>query len=216
MNTGNNVPGDDVIVVVDDMKDNVHFLMDILKAEGYRVRPALSGTAALTIIENETPDMILLDIMMPVMDGYEVCRKIRERPEYRHIPIIFLSALDDVTDKVKGFSAGGVDYITKPFMAEEVLARIGAHLAIKRLRTDLLAQNTRLKNLNDELQQALGEIKILKRILTMCSNCRRIKDENGMWVSLEGYIRSHTDTNFSHGVCQECARELYPDWVLKK
>jgi len=207
--------GEEVIVVVDDMKDNLHFLVDTLKAEGYRVRPALSGAAALTIIENETPDMILLDIMMPVMDGYEVCSKIRERRENRNIPIIFLSALDDTADKVRAFHAGGIDYITKPFMAEEVLARIGAHLAIKRLQTELMTQNARLKALNQELQEALGEIKVLKGILPMCANCRKIRDEKGHWASLEIYIRTHTDTNFSHGLCPECAEKLYPDWVTK-
>jgi DNA-binding response OmpR family regulator len=206
----------EVIVVVDDMKDNVHFLVDTLKAEGYRVRPALSGSAALTIVENETPDMVLLDIMMPVMDGYEVCRRIRERHETRNVPIIFLSALDDVADKVKGFQVGGIDYITKPFLVEEILARIRAHLSIKRLQTELLEQNTRLKQLNQELQGALKEIKVLKEILPICSSCRKIRDEEGHWEPLENYIRTHTDTDFSHSVCPECARKLYPEWVLGK
>lgn len=208
--------GGEVIVVVDDIKDNVHFLVDTLKAEGYRVRPALSGATALTIVENETPDMVLLDIMMPVMDGYEVCRKILGRRETRNVPIIFLSALDDVTDKVKGFQAGGIDYITKPFLAEEVLARIRAHLSIKRLQTELMDQNTHLKQLNEELQHALKEIKILKGILPICTNCRRIRDDKGNWGSLEAYVHTYTDTDFSHGVCPECAKKLYPDWALKK
>lgn len=208
--------GGEVIVVVDDIKDNVHFLVDTLKTEGYRVRPALSGAAALTIIENETPDMILLDIMMPVMDGYEVCRQIRERQETRNVPVIFLSALDDAADKVKGFHAGGIDYITKPFMAEEVLARIRAHLSVKRLQTELVEQNTRLKQLNEELQHALKEIKVLKGILPICSNCRKIRDEKGAWEPLETYVQTHTDTDFSHGVCPDCAKKLYPDWAVKK
>ena len=208
--------GGEVIVVVDDIKDNVHFLVDTLKAEGYRIRPALSGAAALTIIENETPDMVLLDIMMPVMDGYEVCRRIRERPEARNVPIIFLSALDDIANKVKGFHAGGIDYITKPFMAEEVLVRIRAHLSVKRLQTELVEQNTHLKRLNEELQRALKEIKVLKEILPICSSCRRIRDEKGDWAPLETYVQTHTDTNFSHGVCPECAKKIYPDWVTNK
>jgi DNA-binding response OmpR family regulator len=216
MNENTNSTAGEVIVVVDDMKDNVHFLVDILKTEGYRVRPALSGAAALTIIENETPDMILLDIMMPVMDGFEVCEKIRERQENRSVPIIFLSALDDITDKVKGFHVGGIDYITKPFLAEEVLARIRAHLSARRLQTELEKQNTRLKQLNEELGHALKEIKVLKEILPICSSCRKIRDEEGNWAPLETYIRTHTDTNFSHGVCPECAKNLYPEWLLKK
>lgn len=208
--------GGEVIMVVDDMKDNVHFLMDMLNTEGYRVRPALSGPAALSVIENETPDMILLDIMMPVMDGYEVCRNIRQREETRNTPIIFLSALDDVADKVKGFQAGGIDYITKPFLAEEVLARIRAHLSVKRLQTELMEQNAHLKRLNEELQDAMKEIRVLKGILPICSSCRKIRDEKGSWASLETYIQTHTNTNFSHGVCPECANRLYPDWALKK
>lgn len=211
-----NKEGGEVIVVVDDIKDNVHFLMDTLKAEGYLVRPALSGAAALTIIENETPDLILLDIMMPIMDGYEVCRKIRDRRETRNVPILFLSALDDVADKVKGFQAGGIDYITKPFLAEEVLARIRAHLSIKRLQTELMEQNNHLKQLNEKLERALKEIKVLEEILPICTTCRKIRDDKGNWAPLETYIQTHTDTYFSHGVCPECAKKIYPDWALKK
>lgn len=211
-----NKEGGEVIVVVDDIKDNVHFLMDTLKAEGYLVRPALSGAAALTIIENETPDLILLDIMMPIMDGYEVCRKIRDRRETRNVPILFLSALDDVADKVKGFQAGGIDYITKPFLAEEVLARIRAHLSIKRLQAELMEQNNHLKQLNEKLERALKEIKVLEEILPICTTCRKIRDDKGNWAPLETYIQTHTDTYFSHGVCPECAKKMYPDWALKK
>jgi DNA-binding response OmpR family regulator len=215
MNENDQKPDGGIILVVDDIKDNVHFLMDTLKTEGYSVRPALSGSAALTIIENETPDLILLDIMMPVMNGYEVCEKVRGNKKNRNVPIIFLSALDDVSDKLKGFQVGGIDYITKPFMAEEVLARVRAHLSIKRMQEELTEQNTRLQEMNEELQRALKEVKMLQGILPICTTCRKIRDENGQWEPLEAYVRTHTDTDFSHGVCPECARILYPDIKLK-
>jgi DNA-binding response OmpR family regulator len=199
MTENNRKPDREVIVVVDDIKDNVHFLMDTLKTEGYRVRPALNGTAALTIIDNETPDMVLLDIMMPVMNGYQVCEKIRENPKNQNLPIIFLSALDDVSDKIKGFQAGGIDYITKPFMTEEVLARVHVHLASRRMKAELAEQNTRLQQINEELSNALKEVKMLRDILPICTSCRKIRDESGNWETLETYVRTYTDTSFSHG-----------------
>jgi response regulator RpfG family c-di-GMP phosphodiesterase len=153
--------------------------------------------------------------MMPVMNGYQVCEKIRENPKNQNLPIIFLSALDDVSDKIKGFQAGGIDYITKPFMTEEVLARVHVHLASRRMKAELAEQNTRLQQINEELSNALKEVKMLRDILPICTSCRKIRDENGKWETLETYVRTYTDTSFSHGVCPECAKTLYPDIELK-
>lgn len=135
------------ILIVDDMPDNLRLLADILAERGYKVRPAPNGTRALATIRRELPDLILLDIMMPGMDGYEVCRAVKENERSRDIPIIFLSALDDVEDKMKGFESGGVDYITKPFHEEEVIARVETQLKIHGLQHRLQAETARLKTL---------------------------------------------------------------------
>lgn len=133
------------ILVVDDTPANLKLLAGILSTGGYRVRPATSGRLALKSIAVEAPDLILLDVRMPEMDGYEVCRRLKSNEHSRGIPVIFISALDEIADKVKGFEAGGLDYITKPFESTEVLARVQAHLALWRLQKQLGERNTRLK-----------------------------------------------------------------------
>ncbi|MBW4491547.1 MAG: response regulator [Oscillatoria princeps RMCB-10] len=133
------------ILVVDDDPNNLRLLTDVLRRRGYGVRPVLNGRLALAAVRAEAPDLILLDIMMPPPDGYEVCSQLKADEKNRDIPVIFLSALHEAFDKVKAFSVGGVDYITKPFQAEEVLARIENKLNIGRLQKELREQNERLQ-----------------------------------------------------------------------
>ena len=116
------------ILVVDDVPANLMVLNDILEGKGYKVRPVPNGLLALQVAEKEKPDLILLDIMMPDIDGFEVCRRFKDNPTLCDIPILFISALNDTYDIVKAFNAGGVDYISKPFRAEEVIARVSTHL----------------------------------------------------------------------------------------
>ncbi len=133
------------ILLVDDNRNNLRSLAGILSNNGYTVRPTGSGAMALAAIAAKSPDLILLDIRMPVMDGYEVCERLKADEKTREIPVIFISAMDDITEKVKGFSLGAVDYITKPFQEEEVLARIGIHLSMRRLQKELAEKNDHLK-----------------------------------------------------------------------
>lgn len=126
------------ILIVDDKADNIRLLSSLLSTHGYTVRKALSGSMALTAVETLLPDLILLDITMPGMSGYEVCQTLKANPQSRDIPVIFLSALDEVFDKIKAFEVGGVDYMTKPFQVEEVILRINTHLTLSRQRQQLL------------------------------------------------------------------------------
>lgn len=140
------------ILVVDDTPANLRLLVDILTKNGYKVRPAPNGNLALSAARNLPPDLILLDIIMPDMDGYEVCSQLKSDERTKDIPVIFLSAINDVLDKVNAFSVGGVDYITKPFQVEEVLVRIKTHLAINFLQKSL-------REKNEELLKTLQELK---------------------------------------------------------
>lgn len=133
------------ILVVDDLPNNLRFVSTILTERGYKVRSAINGQMALTVAKAAQPDLILLDIKMPEMDGYEVCKRLKAIPETREIPIIFLSALDEPVDKVKAFEVGGVDYISKPFHVEEIIARITNHL-------DLQAAKNEIQQLNNQLE----------------------------------------------------------------
>ncbi|MGA9378763.1 MAG: PAS domain S-box protein, partial [Phormidium sp.] len=142
------------ILVVDDQPSNLRFLSDVLNQEGYSVKKAISGELALNYAIASPPDLILLDIMMPEINGYEVCRRLKANSQTKDVPVIFLSVLDQVYEKVQAFRVGGTDYITKPFQIEEVLARIENQLTIKNLQKQLQNQNQHLQ----ETQSLLASI----------------------------------------------------------
>lgn len=147
------------IIIVDDTLDNLHLLMGILNEQGYEIRVFSEGAFALESARSSPPDLILLDIKMPGMDGYRVCELLKADERTRDVPVIFISALGDIEDKVKGFAAGGVDYITKPFQTAEVLARVRIHLLLQRLRNHL---EELVEERTAKLQQALAEIQDLQ------------------------------------------------------
>ena len=139
------LPGN--ILIVDDLPDNLRLLSTILTDRGYEVGKARTGAMALNAVRAELPDLILLDINMPHMDGYEVCQQLKSNSTTQEIPVIFISALDEVWDKVKAFNVGGIDYITKPFQGEEVLARVANQLQIKALQKALKNEQEKSENL---------------------------------------------------------------------
>ncbi len=161
------------ILIVDDTPANVSVLYEHLSGHGFKVLVSESGESALPQIRYAQPDLVLLDVMMPGIDGFEVCRRLKHHPETRTIPVIFMTALDDAEHKVRGFTAGAVDYITKPFQHEEVLARVTTHLALRGLQADLEAANAHLEARVAErtvaLQSALREVEALRD---------RLQDEN--------------------------------------
>ena len=151
------------ILIVDDTPDNLRLLSSALTDRGYKVRSVINGAMALMGAQAAVPDLIMLDIKMPDLDGYEVCQRLKENPQTREIPVIFISALDEVFDKVKAFTSGGVDYIQKPFQVEEVLARIENQLTVRRLQMQLQAQNQQLQQTQANLLQALEQERSLKQ-----------------------------------------------------
>jgi signal transduction histidine kinase len=133
------------ILIIDDMPENLRVLKSLLNEQGYEVSAAISGELALKALEQLTPDLILLDIRMAGMDGYQVCKHLKNNPKTRRIPVIFISALNDVEDKIRAFKEGGVDYVTKPFNQSEVLARVATHLQLHRLQHELRHHNQKLE-----------------------------------------------------------------------
>lgn len=173
------------ILIVDDQVDNLLVLTSLLKGHGYEVRKARGGQIALQTVQIEPPDLILLDIRMPEIDGYAVCAELKSHPETEDIPIIFLSALNEVDDRMTAFSVGGADYITKPFHTVEVLARIHYQLTIQQQRRQLVEQNRQLQKEIQERQrveQALRQANLeLERLasldsLTQIPNRRRFDE----------------------------------------
>jgi CheY-like chemotaxis protein len=145
-----------LVLIVDDTMENIQVLGSLLRDAGYSINVATNGTQALTTLERVIPDLVLLDIMMPVMDGFEVCRRMKQHPDWRDIPVIFLTAKVETESVVEGFELGAVDYVTKPFQAAELLKRVDTHLTLSRLRRELASRV-------DELSDALDQIEKLHR-----------------------------------------------------
>ena len=151
------------IMIVDDHVDNLKVLAAILTERGYSVRPTNAPTMVVNAVQKTRPDLILLDIQMPELNGFEICERLKADPKMSHIPIIFLSVLDDVESKVKALRMGGADYITKPFQVEEVIVRVELHLTMQRLQREL-------KEKNHALQQEVREHKLAREHLTLALN----------------------------------------------
>ncbi|MDX1708323.1 MAG: response regulator, partial [Desulfobacterales bacterium] len=143
----------EAILLVDDNPTNLQLLFETLDGRGYKLLVAKDGNVALSIARKALPNLILLDIMMPDIDGYEVCRRLKADPATAEIPVIFLSALTDTKDKVHGLDLGAVDYVTKPFQPDEVIARVNTHLTIYRLKKALDQKNTELQEANERLEE---------------------------------------------------------------
>lgn len=191
------------ILIVDDEPFNLKILSELLH-EDYKIIAAKTGEQALKAVQGSSlPDLILLDIMMPGIDGYEVCKKIKQDEKTSHIPIIFVTAISEAMDAAKGFELGAVDYITKPFNPITMKARVKIHI--------------QLKDTMHKLEAALKDVKKLSGLLPICSNCKKIRDDNGYWGQIESYIRDHSEAEFSHGICPECSDKLYgkEDWYIE-
>jgi DNA-binding response OmpR family regulator len=334
------------IMIVDDTPANLQFLRATLAAHGYAVHPAHDGELALQFVQHTLPDLILLDIVMPGLDGYQVCEGLKASEGTRDIPVIFMTALSDTEEKVSGLRLGAVDYITKPFQVDELLARVQTHIALHKLQRQLAAQNAQLRQeiaerqraeaelaasetrqrlmlnqipgfvwtidhdlrftstdgaglagvnsrpnqsvgmslyeycrtddpefrpiaaarralagesvsydiewggrafqshvepffgpqgqicgvvgialditerkaaeqereqLIGQLQDALASIKTLRGLVPICAACKNIRDDSGYWNQLESYLHSHTEAEFSHAICPDCACRLYGD-----
>ncbi|MBF0499793.1 MAG: response regulator [Candidatus Riflebacteria bacterium] len=167
-----------LVLIVDDTSDNISLLASILGTD-YEIAIATNGTQALEMVGDTPPNLILLDVMMPDIDGYEVCRRLKKNMATHMIPVIFLTAKSEVDDIVRGFDAGGVDYVTKPFQTAELKARVKTHI---------------------QFQQ-------LKSLLAICAYCNKIRDGED-WKKVDVYIREKTGTDFSHGICPSCYEKV--------
>ncbi len=173
------------LLIVDDVIDNIQVIMNVLKENNYNLAYALNGKEALELVKENDYDLILLDIMMPEMDGYEVCERIKKIPEKKDIPIIFLTAKTSIDDISKAFEVGGVDYVTKPFNADELLARIKTHLELYTLQRTLIQNNQDLrvkselreKRLKDEIQETQREL-----IYMLAEITEVVSDETGKHI----------------------------------
>ncbi|HBF34893.1 TPA: two-component system response regulator, partial [Candidatus Sumerlaeota bacterium] len=171
----------DTVMVVDDTPANLKLLQEMLEGSGYRVQAFPCGKMALSAAAKKPPDLILLDINMPDMDGFEVCKRLKDDVILKDIPVLFISALDETVGKVKAFAAGGVDYVTKPFQYEEVYARVKAHLHLRKLRIKLEENNQRLEELVKEKVAEISDSQ-LSTIVALAKLAESRDDETGVHI----------------------------------
>jgi DNA-binding response OmpR family regulator len=194
-----------LLLIVDDIEDNISILHTILSKEPYRFAVASNGEEALSLIAREAPDLSLLDVMLPDKSGFDVLRQINEDSSIPQFPVIFITARTGLEDKVEGFRLGGVDYITKPFQGEEVLARVRTHLELKQRRDEQA-------ELISQLTASLEEVRQLRGIIPICASCKKIRNDEGYWQQVEEYISSRSEVEFTHGLCPDCIKKFYPDY----
>ncbi len=175
------------VLVADDLEFNRMLLRGVLEQDGYEVLEAENGVVANRLAREAHPGLILLDVNMPGIDGYETCSVLRLGSQTRNIPVIFITARTSTEDVVKGFKAGAVDYVGKPFQPEELLARVRTHL---------------------ELRRAREEIQELRNLVPVCAWCRKIRNDEGGWETIEQYIQEHGGSKVSHGICPDCIGRL--------
>ncbi len=167
------------VLIVDDVSTNIQMVANILKDEGYQMAYAQGGEAALAKAQSHLFDLILLDVMMPRIDGFEVCRRLKQNPATADVPVVFLTAKGDAKSIAKGFEPGGLDYVTKPFRPVELLARVKTRLELKRSREELILANQKLKQANEELLAYQKQLELTARTdsLTKLSNRRDMTEK---------------------------------------
>ena len=201
-------PSKTTILNVDDNEAGRYAVSRILKQAGFEVLEAASGEEALRLIDRN-PDLIILDVKLPDIDGFEVCRRIKSNPATDFIPILHLSATyHDSESRVKGLEGGADSYLTHPVEPLVLIASIRALLRIRKGEAER-------EKLIRELQEALAKVKTLSGFLPICMSCKKIRDDKGYWEQVEVYIRDHSEAEFSHGICPECFKKLYPDETLE-
>lgn len=197
------------ILIADDDTTSREVLTAVLVAAGYDVVATADGAQAWQALQRpDAPRLAILDLMMPSIDGLEVVRLVRILPVEWPPYLIMLTTKGDKPDVVAGLDAGANDYLAKPFDPGELLARVEVGRRMIDMQTQLAAKV-------DELKLALDQVRTLRGIVPICSSCKNIRDDRGYWNRVEIYVRDHTEAEFSHGVCPNCMKTLYPQFDIE-
>lgn len=193
------------ILVVDDDPEILFATERVIKSAGYQVSSAATGGQCLEIACRDTPDIILLDVDLPDILGTKVCSQLKNNPLLKQCYILMISGSRTSSgDQADGLDSGADGYVARPVSNRELLARVAALVRI------LMAERER-DQLIDELKKALEKIKVLSGIVPICMHCKQIRDDKGYWNRIESYISNHSEMEFSHGICDKCLQEHYPE-----
>ncbi len=205
------------ILIVDDSPDQQTLLRTILTKAGHKDLLSADSAKSAAIVLNldgVSPtgkiDLILMDVLMPDQDGVETCRQIKRCAHFQDVPVIMVTAKNDLSNLQDAFAAGAMDYISKPVNSVELLARVSSALKLKREMDRRKNREFELRRSNEELQKALKEVKVLRGLIPICASCKKIRNDGGFWQQLEEYLAEHSEAEFSHGLCQPCIKKLYP------
>ncbi len=235
------------VLVVEDSPTQAEELRLILESRQYSVCLAPNGRNALEQLDRIRPEVVITDILMPEMDGYELCRNIKASEKWKTIPVMLLTALSDPEDVIKGLECKADAFLNKPYDRSYLLSRI-QHIILNReirktesmqmgveiifrekkyfITSDRLQilnlllstfeaavhKNIELEKVNRELKHTLETVKHLRGLLPICSSCKKIRNDSGYWQHVEAYISEHTDVDFTHGICPDCIRRIYPGY----
>ena len=189
------------ILVVDDEPINRLVCANFLALRDFEIREAVDGQDALRQVEAWRPDLILLDVMMPKLSGYQVCRYLRAEYTRQELPIIFLTARNQIEDMAAGYEVGANEYLTKPVSKRALLARVDTHLELLRASRELETM----------VEERTRQIRILRGLLPICASCKKIRDDDGYWNEIELFISQHSEAEFSHSICPSCYDDYYGD-----
>lgn len=194
-----------ILIAEDDATSRI-VLATVLKKDGYDVTATDDGGAAWEVLQRpDSPRLAILDLMMPGIDGLELVRRVRAIPSSAPPYLIIVSTKSEKTDVISALDAGANDYLTKPFDPGELRARIEVGRRMIEMRFEL---NEKV----DELKQALDQVRTLKGIVPICANCKNVRDDQGYWNRVESYLNEHTEADFTHAVCPDCMKRLYPQF----
>lgn len=193
------------MLLVDDVEENLLELETLLAAPGRRLVSAASGEAAVEALRGSDFAVVILDVRLPRMSGFEVAERMRSDAATAHVPIVFVTAIEkDPRQVFAGYELGAVDYLLRPIDPHVLRTKVGVFC-------DLWTQRRIIERKNAELEARLAEIRTLRGLIPVCARCRKVRDDEGLWQRVELYLRERTLAEFTHAICEECARELYPE-----
>ncbi len=200
--------GNPVILVVEDTARVRQAITYVLEKKDYKILNAHDAYQAQSMVKESLPDLLLLDVMMPGLDGYELCKKLKEHPETKNIPVVFLTAKTKPADVLKGFEAGAVDYIKKPYNSDELLARIENHLENKKTKD-------REKELLEEVEFLNKKIETLSGLIPICIHCKKIRVDKQYRNDVKAYLERYSPEELNKSICGECEKKI-PSQEKKK